>query len=240
MMIVRILLLALLTACAGPMASAFDAVGQVRLARERVGAKTWSREVLLELREATDVFPREVAALVFEYQGILWLYTPYDGTRSLALLLAGARPERVNLAGIIRPQISTVLAVRTLADEGRPEPGGHLRQGCFIDSLAALRREISTGAGIRRAALLCYYTLGDGMKGAHTVAFVETATERFVIDASRSATPIEVAEGRTRSAQSLAAAVAPWGEVTSARWLPVIEDGERVPAAVGVAACAGR
>ena len=240
MKIVRALLFTLLAACMAAVAPAFDAAGEVRLARERLGARTWSREVVLELGEATAVYPREVAALVFEYQGILWLYTPYDGTRSLAMLLAEARPDRVNLAGIIRPQLSTLVAVRGLPDDTRPVAVGHLRQGCFIESLAALRREIASGAGIRRAALLCYFTLGDGMKGAHTVAFFETATQRFVIDASRSDVPIAISEGRARSAVSLAEAVAAWGNITSARWLPVIEDGERVPGAVGVAACTSR
>lgn len=129
----------------------------------------------------------------FEMGGILWFYTGMDGTQSFSLHYGRLEQEKDEFDRLLRaidPGFNRyeVLpeAMPIWANNRRP-----LRNGCFIDSVVALREALETGVPVKRARLLTYYLKHRGRVKGHTVLVYDTAFGLHVVNSS-SEQPLEV------------------------------------------------
>ena len=175
--------LALATAlCADP------SLEQARRAQALLGPDIWSEIVRVENDTRGGRYPSCLHALVFELAGILWFYTETDGTQSFSLHAGRLAEEKADIGPLLRdiePGFShwTVTAAERLP----PATGGGsaLRNGCFIESIAALRKRLAGGEPMERPRLLSFYVpTRTGLRG-HTVLAFGHGGQLEVLDSSQ-------------------------------------------------------
>lgn len=144
---------------------------QARKAQSLLGPDTWSRIVRVENDARPSRYPRRLHALVFELAGILWFYTPADGTQSFSLHVGRLAEEKADFGPLLRdiePGFkwwSVVPREQWPEVKARPE----LKNGCFIESIAELRERVARGERMERPRLLSYYAQTAGGAKGHTV-----------------------------------------------------------------------
>lgn len=167
--------------------SAVPALDHVRQARDLLGSETWSRVLRIDNGKRHEVYPKITYALVFEFNRILWLYTPYDGTQSLSLHRGRLEQEKANLAPLLAAIAPGFSRHEVLSDAsaqaGALEEAGKLPNGCFIESIGMLRQRLGRD-WVKQAALLCYYYGPNGSIG-HTVLTYQDADGLWVWDPDR-------------------------------------------------------
>jgi hypothetical protein len=199
-----------------------SSLADARRAQAELGAEIWSEVIRIENDTLASRYPRELHALVFELAGILWFYSDADGTQSLSLHRGRLAEEKADLAPLLRaiePGFTRWAIVPSVAAEPIARRRA-LPNGCFVDSIAALRERLAHGAEIAGAQLLSYYVECEAGRAGHTVLVCETAQQIEVID------PLEPARVRrfatARGADALALARALAGEsIVKARWVPL-------------------
>jgi len=160
------------------------ALAQARRAQAMVGAETWSRVIRVDNASRFGRYPRVVYALVFELADLLWFYTDTDGTQSLSLHRGRLAEEKADLGSLLRKIEPGFTQWCVVPDQtGLPVASrGALPNGCFIDSVAALRERLARGGAVMRPQLLSFYVeTSMGLKG-HTVLTYETSRGAVVID----------------------------------------------------------
>lgn len=202
------------------------ALAQVRQARALLGAETWSQVLCIDHRGRNPVYPKKTYALVFEFNRILWLYTPYDGTQSISLQRGRTEEEKRDLGRLLTEvsrDFRSFDVLPTATSDAAPiesmDPCPQLPNGCFINSLAALRRQLGR-EWIRQAALLCYY-YGPGGRNGHTVLTYMNQDGLWVWDPDRPHTPLLLDRTLAADARRIAESVHPTVEVKRARLLPI-------------------
>ena len=211
-----LILLLLTTAVTGQ-----TALRQVQQARALLGRDVWARVLRVDNTARYDVYPATTYALVFEFNGILWLYTPYDGTQSFSIYRGRLERDKNEFAPLLREigrGFAHYAVVPENVDESLP-PARKLPNACFIESLVALRQQMARGE-VTRAALLAYYYGPNGRIG-HTVLTFETRDGFYVIDSAHSARPIAIDRRLAADAMALAAVVHPGVRAARARLLPI-------------------
>ncbi|HWA86853.1 MAG TPA: hypothetical protein VG710_11565 [Opitutus sp.] len=228
------LLLALVVAIAPARGKTFSgpeaSIENACRAQAMLGPGTWSRLIRIENRAERSVYPREVFALVFEFADILWFYTDTDGTQSFSLHRNDLAAEKADFGPLLRDIEPGFASYVPVAPAPRKSRGGALRNGCFIESIAALSDRLARGELISRAELLSYYAGVRGRLRGHTVLIYEAARGAFVFDpADQRATRI----GATLPDDPLATArrLRPMLDIGKARWVPVL--GGRLVAGAG-------
>lgn len=189
-----------------------------------LGGLTWSRLVRIENTAARSAYPAVVDALIFEEAGLLWFYTPTDGTQSLSLHVNRLAEEKAHLApllqaidpGFVRFEIRPDAPVGLVPIKPAP-----LSNGCFVECLAALRGRVLRGEHVERPRLFSCYTLtAAGLRG-HTVLTYETSRGFFLLDPSRSSHPRLVRFNPDDNPMSLAEVAVPGAKIVKTRWLAV-------------------
>ncbi len=175
----------LLTAiCSGADASLVNA----RRAQALLGSEVWSQILRIENTGRASGYPRALHALVFEIAGILWFYSDTDGTQSFSLHRGRLAEEKANFGPLLRdidPGFTRWTAVQAdLAVTGAVAPEAPLRNGCFIESYAALRVRLARGESISEPRLLSYYRGGTNTNRpqGHTVLAYVVAGQVKVVD----------------------------------------------------------
>jgi hypothetical protein len=164
----RLLLLFTLLVAALPAQSSPD---HVRMAQARLGPDVWSRVITIENDARRSPYPKIVHALVFELAGILWFYTATDGTQSFSLHQDNLAAEKADFGPLLR-EIEPGFARWTEAAPAGGAPaddGSPLRNGCFIESVVALRERVGRGAVVEAPRLLSYYAITSAGRSGHTV-----------------------------------------------------------------------
>lgn len=166
--LVRVLLLSLLLASADLRAD--SSLSHVRHAQMLLGPATWSRVIHIENSTRDGRYPRELHALVFEVAGLLWFYTPGEGTQSFSLHRGNLPAEKADFAPLLRDIEPGFRRWSEVTGGGVTiERGARLPNGCFIESLVALRERLLVGEPIVQPRLLSYYReTAAGVLG-HTV-----------------------------------------------------------------------
>lgn len=144
---------------------------QARRAQSLLGPDLWSQIVRIENDARPSRYPRRLHALVFELAGILWFYTPTDGTQSFSLRLGRLAEEKADFGPLLRDIEPGFSRWSVLARAAGPTdaPRIELKNGCFIESIAELRERLARGEPMERPRLLSYYAqTAAGAKG-HTV-----------------------------------------------------------------------
>lgn len=166
--LVRVLLLSLLFAAAGLRAD--SSLSHVRHAQMLLGPATWSRVIRIENSTPDGRYPRELHALVFEVAGLLWFYTPAEGTQSFSLHRGRLEEEKADFAPLLRDIEPGFRQWREVGGPGVAiERGARLPNGCFIESLVALRARLLAGERMSQPRLLSYYRETLGGVFGHTV-----------------------------------------------------------------------
>lgn len=199
----------------------------VRQARELLGSDTWSRVLRIDNRQRHAVYPKITYALVFEFNRILWLYTPYDGTQSLSLHRGRLDREKSDLAPLlaaIAPGFTGHEVVDGPADVSSADAmslaaGKKLPNGCFVESIAALRQRLGR-EWVKQAALLCYYFGPNGSVG-HTVLTYQDEDGLWVWDPDRPTRSTLLGRHLVSDPRRLAELVHSQGTVAHARLLQV-------------------
>lgn len=179
--LVRVLLFSLLLAAAGLRAD--SSLSHVRHAQMLLGPATWSRVLHIENSAREGRYPRELHALVFEVAGLLWFYTPAEGTQSFSLHRGRLEVEKADFAPLLRDIEPGFGRWREVSGGGVTiDRGARLPNGCFIESLVALRERLLAGEKLSQPRLLSYYRETAGGVLGHTVLAYEQAGRIVVYD----------------------------------------------------------
>jgi hypothetical protein len=194
----------------------------VRRARALVGPEVWSRIIEIHPENPRRGAKREVYALVFEFGGILWFYSE-EGTQSFSRHVGDLENEKEDFAPLLRaidPAYSRFEVVDADSRPIAPEPGA-IANGCFIESIAALRERLNSGEEIGRARLLSYYQDRYGAIVGHTVLTYQTSKGAFVIDPQLGRKPTRVARTLSEDAREVARRLFLSYRLVQARWIDV-------------------
>ncbi len=162
-----------------------------RRAQALLGDGVWSQVIEIENAKGGASYPATVHALVFEFEGILWFYTDADGTQSFSLHRGRLAAEKADFAPLLREiepgfgrwtVLPSLAPVTTVSAGATTEP---LRNGCFIESVAAWRVRLAEGRPIRAARLLSYYINDRTGRIGHTVLAYEAEGRVEIFDPGR-------------------------------------------------------
>ena len=201
-----------------------DSLDHARQAQALLGPGVWSQVIQVKNESRGRVYPATVHALVFELAGILWFYTDANGTQSFSLHVGRLEEEKADFAPLLRDINRGFTRWSVLPDaappaEARTEP---LKNGCFIESVAALRERLARQAGIREPRLLSYYLRTGAAAAGHTVLAYDVDGHVEIFDPARPTDHLEYPRRVGRDALGLAQALE-GGRVTSARYVPMPE-----------------
>lgn len=215
----RFLLVFLLLALA---LRADEALAHARRAQAALGPETWTRVIRVENAARFSRYPRVVYAVVFELADILWFYTDTDGTQSFSLHKGLLAEEKADFAPLLRDVEPGFARWSVVADEAGPaaQADGELPNGCFIKSVAALRRRLAQGDPIARPALLSYYMDTPAGRRGHTVLTYEARGRLEVIDPEWPNKPRRFSAALAADALALARDLN-GDRIAAARWIPL-------------------
>lgn len=225
--VIRVLFFLLLALTAGA-ASRTEALDAARQARELLGPETWAEVVLVRNDEPDDLYPAAFPALVFELERRLWCYVPGRGTQSLSIYGGRLEADKAEVGALLREMRGGFAAHEVIDPPGAPVApsllAARLPAGCFVESVAELRRMIAAGAPPDVARLLAYYgAAGSGQPG-HTVLYLERGGERLWFDPEEPGRVSRLPATVPVDALAIARAVAPGGPYVppkAAKFLPL-------------------
>lgn len=182
-LVARLRLSALALLLAGLAGRLEASLPHVRQAQALLGDKTWSRILEIENTAPSSLYPQRVHALVFELADLLWFYTPSNGTQSFSLHRGNLAAEKADFAPLLRDIHPGFERWREM-DGGNllAEQGAALPNGCFIESVAALRSRVERGENLRNPRLLSYYVEVAGTLVGHTVLAYDAPDGTAIVD----------------------------------------------------------
>ena len=200
------------------------ALENVRTAQALLGPGVWSRAITVRNEARVGPYPRIVHALVFELAGMLWFYTDVDGTQSFSLHAGNMAAEKADFGPLLRDiepgftrwtEAAPARAGRSLAGGGLP-----LQNGCFIESVVALRERVARGEVAEEPRLLSYYALHRNGRLGHTVLSYRAGGRLEILDPARRERTFAFPVSAGLDPLNLARAFA-GSEVIKARYLPL-------------------
>jgi len=200
------------------------ALENVRTAQALLGSGVWSRAITVRNEARVSPYPKIVHALVFELAGILWFYTDVDGTQSFSLHQGNLAAEKADFGPLLRdiePGFTRwTPAAPDAAVRGTAAGGSPLRNGCFIESVVALRERMARGEVAEEPRLLSYHAESPGGRVGHTVLAYRVGGRLEIIDPSQRerafAFPVSAGADPLALARALAGR-----DVVRARYLPL-------------------
>jgi hypothetical protein len=152
-------------------------------ARAMLGPGIWSRVLRVENTGAGrhSRYPAQFHALVVAFQGILWLYTEFDGTQTLSLYAGRLEQDRANLGPLLQAVEPGLGRFEDVTDR---QPFGVLAvpppNHCFLASVARWQQLQGEPVPPTRARLLAYYS--GRQRPGHMVLEYWRGDRRFVFD----------------------------------------------------------
>ncbi len=206
---------------ANPSAKFQASLDHARQVQALLGSDVWSQVIRIENDNRTKHYPRVVHAVVFELADILWFYTDTDGTQSFSLHRGMTAEEKANFAPLLRA-IDPGFGRWSVVNDISPISTLHssIPNGCFIESVVALRDRLLRGGEAVRPQLLSYYIpTRSGLQG-HTVLSYESGGHIEVIDSAQPGSKFTFSAALAADALKLARALR-GNEVAQARLMPV-------------------
>jgi hypothetical protein len=172
--------------CLAAFARADESLLHARQAQALLGADVWSQVVRIENDNRASVYPRKTHALVFELGGILWFYHPVNGTQSFSLHRDRLAEEKADFGPLLRDiEPGFVRSAQVARAETVPAPlPGKLPNGCFIESVVALRHHVAGGTAVEDPKLLSYFVAAKGGLAGHTVLTFKSGGELKLVDSA--------------------------------------------------------
>lgn len=196
----------------------------------------WSRLIRIENISKRSLYPAVVDALVFEEAGILWFYSPTNGTQSLSRFLNRVEADKENLGPLLTAIDPGFTHFEFVANPAAGLPfvsGEKLENGCFIECLGALRDRVMRGERVASPRLLSLYVDTASGRLGHTVLTYDTPGGFFLLDPTRSARPRALPEAWRDDPTALAKVALPGARVVKSRWLEVERPRETLVAGLG-------
>lgn len=217
----RHFLIASLLVTALPAQSALE---HARRAQTRLGPDIWSRVITVQNDARRSPYPKVVHALVFELAGLLWFYTATDGTQSFSLHRDNLAAEKADFGPLLR-DIEPGFARWTVGAPGPAgavpvDDGSPLRNGCFIESVIALRERVGRGEVAETPRLLSYFAITSARRLGHTVLAYRAGGRVEVVDPARRERVFRFPLAAGADPLTLARALA-GRDVVKARYLPL-------------------
>ncbi len=215
----------LLLVAASAAAAADPTLPAVQRAQALLGDAVWSRVVRIENTARTGPYPRDFHALVFEFERLLWFYTPCDGTQSFSMHRGRLEAEKADFAPLMRDigpgfRRWQVVPPRADAPAARADDDRGLPNGCFVESVLAFRRLWAQGRPMARPRLVSYYGRSREGPVAHTVLAYDAGGDTVVVDPDRPGATDAYPSRRTPTVLELARAHQ-GPDVGAARELPI-------------------
>ena len=171
---------------AGAVFGADDSLADAHRAQALLGPDLWSRVIRIENDARNSRYSRVVHALVFELDGVLWFYTDADGTQSFSRLRGRLDEDKAGFGPLLRDIEPGFARWSEIPAQLPPVAAtGKLRNGCFVESVAALRERLARGGSAVHPQLLAYYVNTSGGTLGHTVLVSETGDRIEVFDPER-------------------------------------------------------
>jgi hypothetical protein len=161
---------------------------RARDAQTLLGPDIWTQVIRIENSSYFGAYPRTFHALVFEFAGLLWFYTERDGTQNLSLHFERLQAEKADIGPLLRAIDPGFVRWSVVPDQPlRPlaKPGATLRNGCFIECIAAMRRLPAQHGSAENPQLLSYSMRRRHGEVGHTVLTYTIGTTRAVFDPAR-------------------------------------------------------
>lgn len=193
----------------------------VRTAQALLGHEIWSQLICIHPEPRHHGAGRDVYALIFEFSGILWYYD-VQGTQSFSRHVGDLDHEKADLLALLRdvdPSFSQFEFVETEPPSEMAARHGSIVNGCFIESVVALRERLKLGERIERARLLSYYQDTYGTIIGHTVLTFETRDGAYVIDPELGPKPTRIAQALHEDAGHVARSLLLPYLLVKARWI---------------------
>ena len=152
-------------------------------ARALLGPGVWSRVLRLENENAGrgSRYPAEFYGLVVAFEGILWLYTEFDGTQTLSHYGGRLAADQEDLVPLLRAIEPGLVRYEEVADSPPANlPEGPPPYACFLAAVARWQQLQREPVPPIRARLLAYYP-GTERQG-HMVLEYWRAGRRYVFD----------------------------------------------------------
>jgi hypothetical protein len=164
-----------------------SSLDNARRAQALLGPEVWSRVIRVQNDARVSPYPKTLHALVFELAGILWFYTDADGTQSFSLHRGQVENEKSDFGPLLR-DIEPGFARWSEVPPSKSVPpigDGPLRNGCFIESVVALRERLTRGFDAGQPRLLSYYSTTRLGRMGHTVLAYESGNGLEIYDPGR-------------------------------------------------------
>lgn len=155
-------------------------------ARAMLGPETWSRVLRIENPGAGpgSRYPAEFHALVVEFQGVLWLYTEWDGTQTLSLYAGRLAADKTGLGPLLRAIEPGWERFEDVTDRlAAAPPPGLPPNHCFLASVRHWEQLRAGPEPPQEGRLLAYYPKDRRM--GHMVLEYRRDGRRFVFDPDR-------------------------------------------------------
>ncbi len=193
-----------------------------RRAQAELGPELWSQVIQIDSTSTAGRYPASFHALVFELADVLWFYTDSAGTESLSLRRGRVAEDKADLAPLLRAIDPGFTRWRVVTRDGlgAVAPRGELPNGCFIESLAALRVRREQGDAAADAQLLSYYVDTREGRLGHTVLTYAVDGGMEVLDPLERGRVRRFPAGFSGDALRLARALV-GAAVAKARWVRV-------------------
>ena len=160
----------------------------VRQAQHLLEPHLWTQAVQIDNVSPGRPYPRVVYALIFQLDSVLWFYTPWDGTQSLSQYRGQVEKDKANLGPLLLAVDPGFTHYSVLPRSVEAPAGGlRLQNGCFIESIMLLFRELAKGSPVENPMLLSYYVAISGRIRGHTVLQFTSGGRVRVIDPDRPA-----------------------------------------------------
>jgi hypothetical protein len=202
-----------------------------------LGPEIWSRVLRIENVRAggRSRYPAEFHAVVVAFQGILWLYTEFDGTQNLSLYAGRLEQDIADLGSLLRAVEPGLTQFEDVTEQRRDTvlAGAPPPRACFFGSVARWQQLQREPIPPSRARLLAYY-LPAGRQG-HMVLEYWRAGRRYVFDPERPADEHELSLRLAEDPLTVAQALfSPWDLKVPARAMRLeLDVSNPMPAAWG-------
>jgi hypothetical protein len=202
----------------------------VRHAQHLLEPHLWTQIVQIDNVSTASPYPRVVYALIFQLDSALWFYTPADGTQSLSQYRGQVEKDKANLGPLLVAVDPGFTHYSRLpeADEALGD-GLRLQNGCFIESITLLFRELEKGTPVENPMLLSYYVLISGRIRGHTVLQFTSGGKVRVIDPDRPTRVVTFRYAHPTDPEDVADRIR--GDIYRARHFPLREFLQQAPSA---------
>ena len=150
--------------------------------RALIGEGVWSRVVRIhnERAGAGSRYPAEFHGLVVAFEGILWLYTEFDGTQTLSQYAGRLSEDQANLGPLLRAVEPGLTRFEDVTDNPPAKLTTQLPYPCFLACVARWRELQRLDHPPQRARLIAYYVAAQ--RQGHMVLQYWRDGDRYVYD----------------------------------------------------------